>query len=170
MTRPTNSAPGDGVLLQQIAKRLAETDFDFSTFTISSFAQWVSQKRAVPIHLEPFDESKRPAGFWFMSDDGAHVHFNSHLPPPLKLITILHELLHIYFGHKTVYVPNWLAPLVSFHPSLSHRDPLAKDVEDREAEIGAILLLRRINPSYDSESGVSQSQQLSDLFSKVADI
>jgi len=170
MTRPTNIAPGDGILLQQIAKRLAEIDFDFLTFTISSFAQWVSQKRGVPIHLEPFDESKLPPGFWFMSDDGAHVHFNSRLSPPLQLITILHELLHIYFRHKTVYAPNWLAPLVRYHAGLSHRDPLAKDVEDREAEIGAILLYRRINPGYDSESGVSQNRQLSDLFSKVADI
>lgn len=146
-------------ILAQMEDRLKKIDYDFSKFTIHDFAQWVASKRGVDVHLES-SELTLPTGFWFMSDDGAHVVFSESLSKMLETITILHELMHIYLGHETKYIPSNYRLLDCFQ-GIATRDPLQKSKEDQEAEIGALLVYQWSLRRGDSSNPVA------DLFSDM---
>lgn len=157
----------DEALVRRVTRSIEKIDYDFSKFTIPGFAQWISAKRGIDIQIDRCDELKTPPGFWFLSEDRAYIKYSSHLPPILEAITILHELLHVYFGHTTLHVSADSIPLIEYQWGIAARDPLQKSPEDKEAEIGAILLYQRIR---DGEPGTNHSKQVPDLFENMVDI
>lgn len=152
-------------ILHSIEEKVKEIDYDFSCFTVQDFAQWVANKRGIEnIHLNACDGLALPLGFWFMSEDGAHVIYSSSLPPTLKTITILHELMHIYLGHKTRFISSsthtMLGNLLQNLQGVSTRDSSKQNTEDLEAETGAFLVYQRCLDS----TGTSL---VSDIFSEA---
>lgn len=166
----SNSNDSDNELIAELSIKLGSIDYDFSRFTIDDFTQWIASKRGIAIYLESSDALKRPLGFWVMSEDGAHVRYSGQLQGMLKIITILHELVHIYLGHKTAFIPQLWLPLSQFHPGFAARDPLEQTREDKEAEIGAIMLFQCIEHTNGVSQDDRQRPNLSDLFNKVTDI
>ena len=96
-----------------------------------------------------------------MSDDGAHVKYSGALSRTLEIITILHELMHIYLGHKTKYI-SAVFPLIECYQEVATRDPLQQSREDQEAEIGAVLIYQRLNGG-----GGADTNPVSDLFGEM---
>jgi hypothetical protein len=136
--------------ISSVERRVNEIDYDFSKFTAQDFTRWIANKTGRMIFLERCEELKYPAGFWFLSDEGAHVCYSAHLNQILETITILHELMHIFLGHETKYISVQRSTLLLLEQCLvgaSTRDPLLRNEEDNEAENAAILLLRRIEAS-----------------------
>lgn len=127
-------------VLHIASEKVKQIDFDFSEFDIQKFVQWVADKRGMSIQLEACDALAFPVGFWFMSDDGAHVMYSSTLNPMLKTVTILHELMHIYLGHTTVYIPRGVA---LYPDKVAARNTSKQNDEDIEAEMAALLLYHR---------------------------
>ncbi len=162
-TLPRND---DESIIHRVSQLVEKIDYDFSEFTFTGFTQWISAKRGIEIWVERCDGLNLP-GFWFLSDDGAYIKYSSHLPRVLEIITILHELLHIYFGHTTLHVPADSIPLIEYRSGIAARDPLQKSMEDKEAEIGAILLWQRIK---DSALETNRSNHVPDVFDNVVDI
>jgi len=136
--------------ISSVEKRVNEIDYDFSKFTVQDFTKWVAAQTGRIIFLEKCEELKYPTGFWFLSDEGAHVFYSAHLNQILETITILHELMHIFLGHETKYISAQQSPLLLLEECLvgaSTRNPLERNGEDNEAENAALLLLRRIEAS-----------------------
>ena len=130
-------------ILHIVTELIKQIDYDFSGFTIQDFAEWVARGRGFEIYLEPCDELTSPTGFWFLTDDGAHVKYSDDISQTLKVITILHELMHIYLGHETVYIPA-NHTLLEYHQSVATRDPSKQSTEDQEAETAAVLIYQRV--------------------------
>lgn len=144
-------------MLHSVEEKVKEIDYDFSHFTIQEFAQWVAAKRGVNISLEACDDLTMPVGFWFLSDDGAHVMYSSPLGPMLETITILHELMHIFLGHKTKYIPTSF-PFGKYLQGIAARNMAEQSAEDQEAEIGAFLVYQQY---------VHEADRATDLMSDV---
>ena len=150
-----------GNVLRTVTERVKQIDYDFSSFTIQDFAQWVADKRGFDIHLEPCDELTAPTGFWFLSDDGAHVKYSGALNQTLMTITILHELMHIYLGHETKYIPANRA-LLECCQRIATRNPSQQNMEDQEAETAAVLIYQRA-----SEVERANTNPVLDLFGQM---
>lgn len=145
----TEQSKGESIqnnLLQIVSEKIKQIDYDFSRFSVQDFAQWVSVQRGLNIHLEPSDELSSPTGFWFLSDNGAHVIYSSALNQMLGTITILHELMHIYLGHETKYISSThpLMEYLQFHQGVATRDSSRQSQEDQEAEFAAFLVYQRL--------------------------
>jgi hypothetical protein len=148
---------------QSVGERVRKIDYDFSKFTIEDFAQWIATQKGINIHLKACSELTLPPGFWFMSDDGAHVMYSSALGPMLETITILHELMHIYLGHKTKYIPMGF-PIFEYCSGVSTRDTARQSTEEHDAEMGALMIYQR----YIYEAAMA-TNPISDMFGSEMD-
>lgn len=92
--------------ITRMQRKLSELDFDFSTFTIESFAQFVGQHAGTNIQFIGWDMPPGLFGAWVSLKDSPrdYVFYNKTSPPLLQIHTKLHELGHILNGHATLSV------------------------------------------------------------------
>ena len=96
-------------------KILKELSFDFSTFSIDTFARHISQRKGREIFLIPWgsNSSYMPAGmFGAWISDGEepkeYVFYRTDITPIHQIHVQLHELSHILCGHPTLKITHEL--------------------------------------------------------------
>jgi len=139
--------------LEQITATIEQMEYDFSHFAIEDFAEWVAKRRGKPIVLQPWEVMPRGVfGLWLSAKESESIYYYDKMPPILELMTLLHELSHIYLNHKTLIVTNALESLVALLLNNEERQvqALSRAIFDRdsreeqEAETMALLLLQRV--------------------------
>ena len=81
---------------------LTDLDYDWSTFTLTSFIDWLTNSFREQVVLVPCCLSPNVCGAYMISPDGHHlILFDRNLPPVLRGHTILHEIAHLLCLHPT---------------------------------------------------------------------
>lgn len=151
-------------MLEHINLVIDQIDYDFGNFTIEDFADWVAERRGKPIVLQPWEAMPKGVfGLWLSCPETEYIYYYNQMPPTLKLMTLLHELSHIYLNHKTLIVTSAFELLLAL--TLNNKNQktkaMARDVFDRdsqeeqEAETLALLLLERVLKHSPSNYGLN---------------
>lgn len=122
-------------------------EYDFSKFSMTTFARWLEQKYNKPIK---FCEQEFPPTFfgaWIDAEDANIVFFEKSAMPLHRLHIQLHEIAHILCGHETIRITDEHAR--AFILGLLNAEDLLlrsarSSVKEKEAELLAILIQKEI--------------------------
>ena len=141
-----------------VQKIVDEMDYDFSQFSMAGFVAWVAQKHGKPIRLESYpDLPVGISGLWLSTPSEEVICHQDNLPPLREMVTLLHELAHIYLQHSTCDITNLPAILIDLirdaDQALAYRKVYTEDSDDEaEAEAMALLLLKQVLSQPEPES------------------
>ena len=134
---------------------LAELDYDWSEFTLTSFINWLTNSLGQPIILVPCCLPPNICGAYVISPSGHNlILFDKNLPPLLRLHTILHEIAHLLCGHQTARLDHRQMQILAsinsqsdlvLSESVINRNPSCKtDRQEQEAEALALLIQSQV--------------------------
>jgi hypothetical protein len=87
---------------ERLTRLLDELGYDFSTFTIDGFVEWVAARRGRPIQLVPMPLPPELFGAWINARQADYIFYESAPPQVHTVHILLHELSHILLGHQTM--------------------------------------------------------------------
>lgn len=140
-----------------------EKSYDFTTFTLDSFAQWVEAKRNRSLTFVPLRFPSTVSGGWLQWANKDWVFYEADALPLYQVHIQLHELSHMLCGHQTVNlddvieletVAQLMAYLkVLFENPAQYDDVIAQALlrshrsapEEIEAECLSALILERVS-------------------------
>ena len=156
-------------LRQTLQRKLAQLDFDFSRFTLESFARCIEAQRGRRIEFVPTNFPPGYYGAWISAKSKPidYLCYHEHLPPLHQAHVQLHELAHLICGHKTVTLTNrqmkqLLANGGDLSAVLCRSNKLRSAEDEQEAETMARLIYalaenqaERLKPASSSVAGKS---------------
>jgi hypothetical protein len=133
-------------------KTLTES-YDFRTFSLPSFVEWLEERRQRPLRLVPWSLPAPLFGAWLTSTACDYVFYEKQTAPLHQLHIQIHEMAHILCEHPTVDVDSPAGKTLFrelAHPSPQQiSQPVAlrlahSSAEEYEAERLASLIQQRI--------------------------
>lgn len=79
-----------------------EQEYDFRTFSLQSFAQWVATKRQREMQCIGWHLPASISGIWLATEETDFVFYETRTPAIHQIHIQLHELAHILCNHKTI--------------------------------------------------------------------
>jgi hypothetical protein len=89
---------------QRVKALLDELDYDFSSFTLEGFADWLAQRRRRQIVFVPKSMPASISGAWVKGHDKDYIFYEMDTPIVHQAHIQLHEMAHMLCGHPTVEV------------------------------------------------------------------
>ena len=89
---------------QRVKALLDELDYDFSSFTLEGFADWLAQRRRRQIVFVPKSMPASISGAWVKGHDKDYIFCEMDTPIVHQAHIQLHEMAHMLCGHPTVEV------------------------------------------------------------------
>ena len=89
---------------QRVKALLDELDYDFSSFTLEGFADWLAQRRRRQIVFVPKSMPASISGAWVKGHDKDYIFYEMDTPIVHQAHIQLHEMSHMLCGHPTVEV------------------------------------------------------------------
>lgn len=133
-------------------KILAELQYDFRSFTIEHFINWVGGRKGRQIYAIPRDLPVGLFGAWFTDDlePNEYIFYRMNASPMHQIHMQLHELAHFLFGHPTIHINREkLAASIHdksplpFNELVLYRSTKKSEIET-EAEILASLIQEQV--------------------------
>jgi hypothetical protein len=134
-------------------------------FELSAMVDRVAERRGRPIVLWPVVRRPGMCGLWAAMPARDYIFYESDTSPVHQAHIILHELAHLIWGHQSAHILD-LDLLQSLLPDL---DPAMLETvlrraqydtnEEREAEVLASLLLRRLTPGEPAPTPVEADER-----------
>ena len=141
---------------KNIAVIVSQISYDFETFELQTFVNWVARQHGKPIEVCPYDILLPGLfGFWISRDEREIICYYNGLSPFISLITILHELGHIFLNHTSLFISDDLKDVLSLilrekQENINRYTLLKRDMFDGntltelEAEVWAHMVYYRI--------------------------